>query len=151
MSKELSFRCEVRRREHGGWIYWIYLGDDPRESSIESDASEREALLAGYQRMENFSQHPTRFLLTLSTSLQPIKRPARRLSEFRVDQSFLKIYPRPSHILKTKNSTGFSVQRSTKQGGEVDFPTALRRGWRRRVRFRRKRGRGQVVKQLRCH
>ena len=52
MSKELSFRCEVCRREHGGWIYWIYLGDDPRESSIESYASGREALLAGYQRME---------------------------------------------------------------------------------------------------
>ena len=51
MSKELSFRCEVRRREHGGWIYWIYLGDDPRESSIVFYASEREAWLAGYQRM----------------------------------------------------------------------------------------------------
>ena len=55
MSKELSFRCEVRRQEHGGWIYWIYQGDDPRESSIESYASEREALLAGYQRMERLS------------------------------------------------------------------------------------------------
>ena len=58
MSKELSFRCEVRRREHGGWIYWIYLGDDPRESSIESYASEREALLAGYQRMEQLQPTP---------------------------------------------------------------------------------------------
>ena len=58
MTKELSFRCEVRRREHGGWIYWIYRGDDPRESSTVSYASEREALLAGYQRMEQLQPTP---------------------------------------------------------------------------------------------
>ncbi len=56
MSEELSFRCEARRRDHGGWTYWIYQDDDPRECSRQSYASEREALLAGYERMEQLKR-----------------------------------------------------------------------------------------------
>lgn len=56
MSEELSFRCEARRRDHGGWIYWIYQEDDPRESSRESYDSEHDALLAGFERMEELKR-----------------------------------------------------------------------------------------------
>ena len=51
MGEEPSFRCEARRRDHGGWMYWIYQEDDLRESSRESYASEHDALLAGFERM----------------------------------------------------------------------------------------------------
>ena len=56
MDEELSFRCEARRRDHGGWIYWIYQEDEPRESSRESYASEHDALLAGFERMEELKR-----------------------------------------------------------------------------------------------
>jgi len=56
MSEELSFRCEARRRDHGGWTYWIYEEDEPRESSLEAYASEHDALLAGYERMEQLQR-----------------------------------------------------------------------------------------------
>ena len=49
-------RCEARRRDHGGWLYWIYQEDDARESSRESYASEHEALLAGFERMEELKR-----------------------------------------------------------------------------------------------
>jgi len=52
VGQELLWRCEARRRNHGGWVYWIYQEDDPRESSRESYASEHEALLAGFARMD---------------------------------------------------------------------------------------------------
>ena len=55
MDEELSFRCEARRRDHGGWVYWIYEEDDPT-SSRESYASEHEALLAGFERMEELKR-----------------------------------------------------------------------------------------------
>ncbi|MGP0041452.1 MAG: hypothetical protein ACLPJW_12270 [Rhodomicrobium sp.] len=56
MDEDLSFRCEARRRDHGGWVYWIYEEDDPHESSRESYASEHEALLAGFERMEELKR-----------------------------------------------------------------------------------------------
>ncbi len=56
MDEEFSFRCEVRRRDHGGWIYWIYQEDEPRESSQESYTSEHDALLAGFERMEELKR-----------------------------------------------------------------------------------------------
>jgi len=56
MGEELGFRCEARRRDHGGWIYWIYQEDEPRESSRESYTSEHEALLAGFERMEDLKR-----------------------------------------------------------------------------------------------
>jgi len=37
-------------------MYWIYQEDDPRESSLESYASEHEALLAGFERMEQLKR-----------------------------------------------------------------------------------------------
>ncbi|MGO9697793.1 MAG: hypothetical protein ACLPX7_00860 [Xanthobacteraceae bacterium] len=56
MGEELSLRCEARRRDHGGWMYWIYQEDDPHESSRESYGSEHEALLAGYERMDELKR-----------------------------------------------------------------------------------------------
>jgi hypothetical protein len=56
MGADLSFRCEARRREHGGWTYWIYAEDDPRESSLESYPSEHDALIAGCERMQQLQQ-----------------------------------------------------------------------------------------------
>ncbi len=59
MGEELSLRCEARRRDHGGWMYWIYQEDDPRESSREFYASEHEALLAGFERMDEIKRQHT--------------------------------------------------------------------------------------------
>ena len=56
MGEELGFRCDARRRHHGGWIYWIYQEDEPQESSRDSYASEHDALLAGFERMEQLKR-----------------------------------------------------------------------------------------------
>ncbi len=56
MGEELSLRCEARRRDHGGGMYWIYQEDDPHESSRQSYASEQEALLAGFERMDEIKR-----------------------------------------------------------------------------------------------
>jgi len=37
-------------------MYWIYQEDDPHESSRESYGSEHEALLAGFERMDELKR-----------------------------------------------------------------------------------------------
>ena len=149
MSKELSFRCEVRRKTRRVDI----LDLSRRRPARKFDRNVRlrtRGVARGLSEDGATSANPQPDFYDLSTGLQPIKRPARRLTEFR-SISPSEDLPTAITYLEDEEFDGLSVQRSTKQGGEVDFPTGLRRGWRRRVRFRRKRGRGQVVKQLRCH